>query len=62
MDCNKILSLQDGRVCEFNTPCALLTGHEHSNGLFKSLVDETGPDTSRKLITMATDAASKQLL
>jgi hypothetical protein len=61
MDCDKILSLQDGHVSEYASPRTLLglPGATSSSddlapsGLFKSLVTETGPETAATLMAMA---------
>ena len=68
MDCHKILSLTDGQVSEFGSPCELLglthggsSGGSGGGGLFHSLVAETGVDTSRRLMDMALEAHAARL-
>lgn len=64
-----VLSLGGGRLVEYAPPCVLLglrpyeAGHVQADGpgLFRSLVSETGPETSGRLIRMAvnSDAAMR---
>ena len=64
MDCDKILGLDAGRVCEYGSPRTLLglPGAVPSvddmigsggPGLFKSLVEETGATTAATLVSLA---------
>ena len=50
MDSDKILVLDDGKVVEFDSPRKLL---ENPDGHLSKLVDQTGPNTKRKLTQMA---------
>ncbi len=64
MDCDKILGLDAGRVCEYASPRTLLglRGARRSDddvtvpsggvGLFRSLVEETGPATAAHLASL----------
>jgi ABC-type multidrug transport system fused ATPase/permease subunit len=68
MDCDRILSLKDGRVAEYDDPAALLglvpqveggggggggRGGMAPSGILASLVEETGPDTAAELRRLA---------
>ena len=54
MESDKILVMDAGKVVEFGPPLALL---KRENGYFTSLLNQTGPDTCRKLKKMAIDKA-----
>ena len=63
-DCDRVLGLERGVVVEYGRPAALLglvgagPGELTGAGLFKGLVDETGPDTAAQLEGMAMQAAA----
>jgi len=52
IECDKILSMADGQVAEYAHPHELLSA-EGGDGIFKSLVQELGPQTSEVLIDRA---------
>ena len=57
MDCDKIMSLSAGRVEEFDSPAKLLGMHGEApagTGMFRSMVDETGPQAAGYLRSMVT--------
>lgn len=55
MDSDKVLVLSQGHVGEFDAPDRLLRD-EH--GIFRSMIDATGPETSAQLSRMAAEAAA----
>lgn len=52
IDFDVILALQDGKSVEFGPPKELLN---NPHGILSSLVDATGPDTSKKLRNIASE-------
>jgi ABC-type multidrug transport system fused ATPase/permease subunit len=54
MESDKILVMDAGNVVEFGPPLALL---KRENGYFTSLLNQTGPDTCRKLRKIAEEKA-----
>lgn len=53
IESDRVLVMDAGCLVEFDEPCKLLANPE---GMFRSLVDQTGPASSKKLVEMAQKA------
>lgn len=53
IECDRVLVMDAGRVCEFDEPVKLL---ENKDGIFRNLVDQTGDAAAQKLVEVATAA------
>jgi ABC-type multidrug transport system fused ATPase/permease subunit len=58
VDYDKVLVMDAGRVAEFGSPAELL---DNPNGIFYSMVEQTGPATARHLHQLARGAAAAQV-
>eukprot|EP01028_Stygiella_incarcerata_P007998 TRINITY_DN335_c0_g4_i1.p1 TRINITY_DN335_c0_g4~~TRINITY_DN335_c0_g4_i1.p1 ORF type:complete len:1380 (-),score=414.43 TRINITY_DN335_c0_g4_i1:928-5067(-) len=50
IDMDRVIVLDQGNIVEFDTPATLV---DMENGVFRSMVDETGPASSKRLIQVA---------
>jgi len=62
IDSDRVLVLDRGEVVQFDAPSALLKIPAHQPSIFRDLVEETGSQSARKLIRMAsTQSLTKKL-
>ncbi|CAG4967832.1 unnamed protein product [Colias eurytheme] len=59
MDYDRVLVMDKGRIVESGHPYELLDTSKHPKGLFKSMVEQTGPESSGVLYKMAEESYQK---
>ncbi|XP_038219795.1 probable multidrug resistance-associated protein lethal(2)03659 [Zerene cesonia] len=59
MDYDRVIVMDQGRIVESGHPYELLDTSNHPNGLFKNMVEQTGPESSGVLYKMAEESYLK---